>query len=337
MVERGTGLVVLLDFGLTKVIPETLRVAFAANRRTRLLAEERVREQRGELAAQEQLASYLFHELRNDQNAQAGVFDVVAAAPGAEPLGVDVRELVAEGQAHAAHAARVIRNMLDFTKLRAGKLTLDVKSFELRALLDGCVLLVRHLARTRPRVALEVDAPAAVGGALWLLGASEMLEQVLLNLLTNAIKYTESGFVRLQAQALQCNRDGLMPPRGGDAQTCTLRFTVEDSGSGISPDSVSRIFAPFEQGYQPGTGLGLPLCTGLVRLMGGSLELDSPPAGGAAFSFCATLGRVDAAAAARRPAECRRSMLTCSKITVSRAECAVGRCCACTGLGCPPR
>ena len=245
------------------------------------------------LRAQEQLASYLFHELRNHQNVQSGMLDLIGEhterSPH-EPLSANDAELVAEARVHAWQAARIISNMLDFTKLRAGRLKLSSEPFALEGFLRECVLLVRHMVRQKPDLLLEVrmdvEAPRSsskllevrmdVGASpLQLVGPVHLLKQVVINLLTNAIKYTASGHVLLRA-SLSGPHDEHVPP---------IMISVEDTGSGIPTDKLTTIFKPFEQGYKPGTGLGLPLCNDVLNTMGSKLEVSQPSSGGSVFSF----------------------------------------------------
>ena len=251
------------------------------------------------------------------------MLEIVEQRQEQQDLPAEEAGMVRDARLHARHAAQVVTNMLDFTKLRAGELVLPTDvPFAVQALCEECCTLVSHLVSSKP-VALRVDCGELPPG-LWLAGAPFHLTQVLVNLLTNAIKSTSKGSVTLAARLYgpTIGSRALAAAAAAGVEAC-VRFTVTDTGKGVPAELRRRIFEPFASGsdvssstggaslsgttsptptVQRGTGLGLPLCTGLVRLMGGSLELDSPPAGGAAFSFCATLGRVDAAAAAARGA-----------------------------------
>ena len=229
------------------------------------------------LRAQEQLASYLFHELRNHQNVQSGALNLVAEhaerAPR-EPFPADSLMLLTEARVHAWQSEMIISNMLDYTKLRAGKLRLTTDPFDLIELLNECVLLVRHMARQKPELLLDVRADVGVV-PVKLQGPAHLLKQVIINLLTNAVKYTSTGHVLLRA-TLSGPNEGQVPP---------IVISVEDTGLGISPDKLLTIFEPFEQGYKPGTGLGLPFCKDVIEKMGSKLSVSSNPLGGSIFSF----------------------------------------------------
>jgi signal transduction histidine kinase/CheY-like chemotaxis protein len=229
------------------------------------------------LRAQEQLASYLFHELRNHQNVQSATLELVAEhtekAPN-EPLCAEDISLVAEARVHSCQAVRIISNMLDYAKLQAGKFQPSMESFNLIEFLDECVVLVQHMARRKPNLLLEVRTDVG-SSPMELLGPVQLLKQVVVNLLTNAIKYTSAGHVLLRA-TMAGPQIGPTPP---------IVIAVEDTGSGIPPNKLAAIFEPFEQGYQPGTGLGLPLCKAVIKMMDSELTVTQPSSGGSVFSF----------------------------------------------------
>lgn len=227
---------------------------------------------------QEELAAYVFHELRNDSNATVGVLQCIAqsAEEGKAVMPPDVLEMLSTGLAHSYHAVQVITNMLDWTKIRAGKCQLSEKDFDLDELLCTCRQLVRHLVVGKD---VELHAEAQPSG-LWLCGSAFHLQQVLVNLLTNACKYTDRGFVRLTARILAEEQLGVH-----------VLFAVEDTGQGVKPSDRQRIFESYEQGASAGTGLGLPLCRMLCKAMQSSLELECPAEGGSHFSFAVHLQR----------------------------------------------
>ena len=122
------------------------------------------------------------------------------------------------------------------------------------------------------------------------LGSPGHLEQLLVNLLTNALKYTDAGEVALSARVvMSCadTKDGVNG-EGASSHAVCIEFAVEDTGCGVSAERQLQVFEAYEQGYRPGTGLGLALCNRLVESMGGRLELESPVAStgvGSRFSF----------------------------------------------------
>ena len=163
---------------------------------------------------------------------------------------------------HARHAA-VIENMLDYARLRAGKLTLPSRCGQ------------SDLRECTTSQASRATFTASSAGVLPRVLTSELhLRQVLINLLTNACKYTEHGFIELAARLVHVpNAADQKADEEAQMRMATMRFTVRDPGPGIPVAMREKVFEPFEKGYMPGTGIGLPLCSSLVKEMGGA-----PPA-----------------------------------------------------------
>ena len=166
-----------------------------------------------QLAARQQaeMAAFLFHELRNDQHAVAGILELVVNQTDFKEndaeilLDTDTRSLLHQARTHAEHASQVISNMLEFTKLRAGELTLPTDiPFDLHTVCEESHALIRYMVHNRP-IELQIMCSTELPR---LRGAPFHLKQVLLNLLTNAIKYTDKGFVRVRVDTEQ------QPPRG---------------------------------------------------------------------------------------------------------------------------
>jgi signal transduction histidine kinase/CheY-like chemotaxis protein len=287
---------------------QTKRAQAADNRVTSevMLAESRV---------SQELAAYVFHELRNDSNATVGVLNSIAehAHAGDAKLPPSVLAMLPDAVAHAHHATQVITNMLDWTKMRHGKLTsLPSTPLVVDELLANCECLVRHLVVGRP-IELKIDCEMHSDGRrgdgaspLRLHGPYFHLQQILVNLLTNACKYTHRGYVKLSAHEVAARggapsdaRQGADAPApeeeaaGGEGESAHVRvlFAVEDSGEGVHPSRRERIFESFVQGASPGTGLGLPLCKMLCEAMGSKLDLNCPESGGSVFSFAVSLPR----------------------------------------------
>lgn len=224
--------------------------------------------------AQMQMANYVFHELRNDQNAIRGFLSILADEVEAKRHVVSptVHSLLHDVRQHADHATQVIDNMLELSKLRANALiTLPNEPVELGALCSECITLVKHLVAGLP-VVLSADVDPDLPPVC---GAPFHIKQVLLNLLSNACKYTKSGRIVLKVQ--RASRDEEVRHTSGvdDATLVHFAFAVSDSGCGIDPQRQRAIFKPYTQGPAVGTGLGLPLCCALVQLMGGNLSVHS--------------------------------------------------------------
>jgi signal transduction histidine kinase len=209
------------------------------------------------------------HELRTPLNAIIGFSEVLGErmfgslnAKQAEY----VRDIVGSGQ----HLLSLINDILDLTKVEAGRMELDVHDFDVLAALDNCATLVRERAQ---RNALRFGTEIEPGIGRWK-GDERKLKQVVLNLLTNAVKFTPAGGeVELRAR--------LEGP--------WLRVSVTDTGIGIAPGDRDAIFTEFRQlhvadGKNEGTGLGLALSKRLMLLQGGTLTVDSMPGKGSTFT-----------------------------------------------------
>ena len=252
-------------------------------------------------------AAYAFHELRNHQNVQAGVLKVLMEEQEAwqgKCQQSELASMVANALVHSQHGCHVIENMLNFTKLQAGKLELAQVPFELVEMLNECVTLVKHMLLKESTVELLVQLE--VGSTTTkLIGPVTLLKQILVNLLTNAIKYTSDGYVLIRATV-----DGHTIPRAvgppGTARSSgtvgakntnmtvdnsmaepppPIVLHVEDTGCGIPKERLSTVFEPFEQGFKHGTGLGLPFCKEALAFMGSHLTVSSLNPCGTMCSF----------------------------------------------------
>src|SRR5690606_31003435 len=171
---------------------------------------------------------------------------------------------------------RQIDNVLDFSKIEAGKLAIEQVDFDLHEVLNRAVRLVRTVAAEKElRLMLRIDPALPFA----LVGDPHHLNEILLNLLSNAIKFTERGYVALEAHLL-----------AADEGSALVRFEVHDTGIGMDPDVVERIFDAFSQADTSttrrygGTGLGTTIAKQLVELMGGRLDVASVKGKGSVFS-----------------------------------------------------
>jgi signal transduction histidine kinase/CheY-like chemotaxis protein len=217
------------------------------------------------------------HEIRTPMNGIIGVADLL------RNLSPDTKQkkLIDILTASGSSLLRLINDILDFSKIEAERLELQPKPFELRALLDELEHLLGAHARTK-QVTLKIDAdpnlPAGVNGD------RHRLSQVLLNLGTNAVKFTDRGEVRISVRALRVEN--------GSAR---LEFTVRDTGIGMDSEALGRLFTPFTQLANSrrhrggGTGLGLVIAQKLVKLMGGRIRVQSESTKGSTFSFAIEL------------------------------------------------
>ena len=186
--------------------------------------------------------------------------------------------------ATADHMLSILNDILELSRIEAVRLTLDQRDFLLGSVLDRVVAVIRETARAKG-LGVVLEAPAVVREAV-LQGDRLRLEQVLINLAGNAVKFTERGAVTISADCL-----------ASDAQGLRLRFAVKDTGIGIAPEDRGRIFEAFEQvdasprRTRSGSGLGLAICDRLVRAMGGAIDVVSDPGAGSTFAFDLTIAR----------------------------------------------
>ena len=213
------------------------------------------------------------HEIRTPMNAVLGTVQLLQRTQLA-PLQADY---VRKAEASAKALLDIINDILDFSKIEAGRLELDVHTFRLDTLLRELGAILANTVGSK-NVELLFDIDPAV--PLELIGDSMRLRQVLINLLGNAIKFTSHGEVVLGVRLLERQPHQLR-----------LAFEVRDTGIGIKPDQLERIFRGFEQAEASttrrygGTGLGLAISQRLVALMGGAICVESTPAKGSRFSF----------------------------------------------------
>ena len=270
-------------------------IADAYRARLRQRHEWQLAEHKSALAEQASLAKTRFlatlgHEVRTPMTGVLGMSELLLGTQ------LDVRQRsYAESIRRAGnHLLRLVNDALDLARIEAGKLELDAQPFALRALLDEVVELMKPLAQQRGlhfSDSIAFDVPAAVQGD------PMRIKQILLNLLGNAIKFTEHGNVGLQVTT---------------AHGAGIRFEVSDTGPGLNDEQKSRLFRRFEQAdgsrtsaRYGGSGLGLAISQELAAAMGGRIEVDSTPGKGARFVVELPLPRATAPiipAAAFQPA-----------------------------------
>ena len=223
-------------------------------------------------AKQEFLAN-MSHEIRTPLHGILGLAEMLAASALAPTQAEHLRLLHSSAQ----HLLAVLNDVLTTARLGAGRLHAVAEAFDLRALLRDCTALFAPEAEVRG-LALHLDVPAALPQ---LVGDAHRLRQVLLNLLGNALKFTERGWVELRAQCL---------PDAGPGRP-RVAFSVSDSGIGIAPAVLDAVFEPFVQAdettdrHYGGTGLGLSISRSLVDVLGGTLRAISEPGLGSTFHF----------------------------------------------------
>ncbi|ACB34716.1 multi-sensor hybrid histidine kinase [Leptothrix cholodnii SP-6] len=246
-------------------------------KRTVQLDEARARAEAANRAKSSFLAN-MSHEIRTPLNAILGLARLLRRST----LDAQQADRIAKIDDAAHHLLGLISDVLDLSKVEAGRQALDADDFELGALMAQVGNAVAHQAAAKG-LALQIQAPPA---PLWLRGDAGRLRQALLNYMANAVKFTPTGWVRFD---VQCEAAGERAVR--------LHFDVRDSGIGIAPEHLPRLFNDFEQGDKSttrrfgGTGLGLAVTRSLVELMGGSVGVDSAPGQGSRFWLHVTLPR----------------------------------------------
>jgi signal transduction histidine kinase/CheY-like chemotaxis protein len=215
------------------------------------------------------------HEMRTPMNAILGMADLLSETS----LSEEQRDYVGIFQKAGASLLDLINNILDLSKVESGHVELESTGFDLTALLKKIIELMLSRAQTRD---LELHLEILPGVQRGLIGDPIRLRQILINLVGNALKFTEQGSVTLRVE-----------PEPGGAAGC-LRFSVVDTGIGIPADKIEMIFGRFNQADSSttrkygGTGLGLAISKGLVELMGGRIGCTSEIGKGSTFFFSAT-------------------------------------------------
>ncbi|MDO8958604.1 MAG: ATP-binding protein, partial [Rhodocyclaceae bacterium] len=218
------------------------------------------------------------HEIRTPMNAILGLAHLLQR-DGVTPAQAD---RLAKIDNAGRHLISIINDILDLSKIEAGRLQLESADFHLSAILDNVASIIGQAARDKG-LQIEIDPD---GVPLWLSGDATRLRQALLNYAANAVKFTEHGTIRLAARLLEEIGDELL-----------VRFEVADSGIGIAPEKLTNLFQAFEQAdvsttrRYGGTGLGLAITRRLALLMGGAAGVDSAPGRGSTFWFTARLQR----------------------------------------------
>ncbi len=282
----ASGLLLAMGWQSSQVIHKLVRTELELSQALADAATARCQAEAASEAKSRFLAN-MSHEVRTPLNGVLGLSELLLldAMPNAQ------RRRVALIQRSAEHLLNLVNEVLDIAKIEAGHLQLNPVAVDLRALIVQTAELVAPTVATK-RLGFQLDMDDSV--PQWVEADTMRLRQVMLNLLTNAVKFTEQGQVWLRARATSAATEP------GTTPAWRLQIDVMDSGIGIRPDDAHRVFEPFAQADDTvsrrfgGTGLGLAVSRDIARQMGGDLGFESTYGEGATFTFVSLLLPADA-------------------------------------------
>jgi signal transduction histidine kinase/CheY-like chemotaxis protein len=213
------------------------------------------------------------HEIRTPMNGVIGIADLLRTTP----LNLEQQDYVKTLCISAENLLTILNDILDLSKLEAGELQLEILPFNLVDLVNVVINLLLPQANKK---GLQLSAHIDPRLPVWLEGDPTRLQQLLINLTNNSIKFTDQGTVEINIQAIATNAD-----------TNRIHFSIRDTGIGISPTAQAKLFRPFTQAdisttrKYGGTGLGLAICKQIVELMDGKIGVESEPGKGSTFWF----------------------------------------------------
>jgi signal transduction histidine kinase/ActR/RegA family two-component response regulator len=253
------------------VLQKTLLTLSARRAHAEQLKAHIIRHQKA-LQSKSEFLAWLSHEIRTPMNGVLGLTEVFSR----QGLSAEQQDMLDVMGRSGRRVIDLLSEVLDVSRIEAGKMNRVTRDFQLRQVIEDSVRLYTCDAQARGLMIdslIEPDVPDA------LRGDERKLSQILNNLISNAVKYTSVGHVLIKVRL-----------DGWEGMTCRLRLEVQDTGHGIAPDELDKVFAPYEQTHSaqlhrgPSSGLGLSLTKNLVELLGGSIQLQSQLGRGSTFT-----------------------------------------------------